>query len=62
MVRGRAKRTPNEHRTSLVRAGLVLQEQRGREIVSRVDYAAMSGLVAFLTSECRAGIDHEECG
>ena len=50
------------HLTSLVRAGLVLQEQRGREIVSRVDYAAMSGLMAFLTFECCAGIDHEECG
>ena len=50
------------HLTSLVQAGLIAQEQRGREIVSRVDYAAMSGLMAFLTSECCAGIDHEECG
>ena len=50
------------HLTFLVRAGLIVQEQRGREIVSRVDYAAMSGLMAFLTSECCAGIDHEECG
>ena len=50
------------HLTSLVQAGLIVQEQRGREIVSRVDYAAMSELMAFLTSECCAGIDHEECG
>ena len=49
------------HLTSLVRAGLIVQEQRGREIVSRVDYAAMSGLMAFLMSECCAGIDQEEC-
>ena len=50
------------HLTSLVRAGLVIQEQRGREIVSRVDYTAMGELMNFLTSECCTGIDQKEHG
>lgn len=44
------------HLTSLVRAGLVEQERRGREVVSRADYAAMDGLVEFLTAECCSGV------
>ncbi len=52
--------TLTHHLTSLVRAGLVVQEQRGREILSRVDYAAMCGLMDYLTSECCTGIEHKE--
>ncbi len=48
------------HLTVLVHAGLVVQEQRGREVISRVDYAAMGGLMDFLTSECCTGIEHKE--
>jgi DNA-binding transcriptional ArsR family regulator len=45
------------HLATLARSGLVLQERHGREIVSRVDYAAMRGLIGYLTEECCAGID-----
>lgn len=48
------------HLTSLVRAGLVDQERQGREVVSRADYAAMEGLVTFLTAECCAGVSLED--
>jgi len=44
------------HLASLTRAGLVIQERRGREVVSRADYDAMDGLVAYLTKECCLGV------
>lgn len=48
------------HLAALVRTGLVEQERQGREVVSRADYTAMDGLVAFLTAECCAGIELEQ--
>ncbi len=45
------------HLTALARSGLVIQERRGREIMSRVDYSAMHDLVGYLTEECCAGTD-----
>lgn len=44
------------HIGTLVDAGLVIQERRGREIVSRADYEAMNRTVSFLTSECCTGV------
>ncbi|MHA7876566.1 ArsR/SmtB family transcription factor [Roseivivax sp.] len=44
------------HLSTLVEAGLVAQEKRGREVVNRADYPAMTGLVDFLTAECCAGV------
>ncbi|MEK9662035.1 MAG: metalloregulator ArsR/SmtB family transcription factor [Alphaproteobacteria bacterium] len=44
------------HLGTLVDAGLVIQERRGREVVSRADYEAMNRTVSFLTSECCAGV------
>jgi DNA-binding transcriptional ArsR family regulator len=44
------------HLASLTRAGLVTQERRGREVVSRADYAAMRALVGYLTEECCSGV------
>ena len=44
------------HLASLTRAGLVIQERRGREIISRADYGAVEGLAAYLTEECCAGV------
>lgn len=44
------------HLSSLVNAGLILQEKQGREVLNRVDYLAMNNLVEFLTSECCAGV------
>ncbi len=43
------------HLAWLVRVGLVEQERHGRKVVSRADYAAMDGLVGFLTAECCEG-------
>ena len=48
------------HLASLVRAGLVEQDRKGREVLSRVDYDAMEALVTFLTAECCAGIGREK--
>jgi len=44
------------HLRTLVEASLVVQERRGREVVSRADYATMGETLAFLTAECCAGI------
>lgn len=44
------------HLGTLVDAGLVIQERRGREVMNRADYDAMRRTVAFLTSECCAGV------
>jgi len=44
------------HLGTLVDAGLVIQERQGRQIVNRIDYAAMTGTVSFLTAECCSGV------
>lgn len=44
------------HLGALARAGLVLQERRGREVVSRADYATMNALVGYLTDQCCQGV------
>ena len=40
------------HLDALRRAGLVTQEQRGREVRTRPDFALMNRLLTFLTAEC----------
>ena len=42
--------------STLVAAGLVLQDKQGREVLNRVDFLEMHRLVGFLTSECCAGV------
>jgi DNA-binding transcriptional ArsR family regulator len=44
------------HLATLARAGLVTQERRGREVISRADYPAMRALVAYLTEQCCTGV------
>lgn len=44
------------HLRTLVSAGLVAQERRGREVVNRADFAAMSAALGFLTDECCQGV------
>lgn len=51
-----AASTLAHHLKALVDAGLVIQERRGRQIVNRVDYAAMRRTVSFLTAECCVGV------
>lgn len=53
---GLAPSTLAHHLSTLVEAGLVLQDRQGREVFNRVDYPAMRRLVGFLTSECCAGV------
>lgn len=43
------------HLTQLTRAGLVLQQRRGRSIIYSSDYAAMNALVGFLMENCCRG-------
>lgn len=51
-----APSTLAHHLSTLVDAGLVLQERQGREVFNRVDYPAMRRVVGFLTSECCSGV------
>lgn len=53
---GLAPSTLAHHLSTLVDAGLVVQEKQGREVFSRVDYPAMYQILDFLTSECCSGI------
>lgn len=53
---GLAPSTLAHHLSSLVDAGLVLQDRRGREVFNRVDYPAMQRVLSFLTSECCTGV------
>ena len=43
------------HLQNLQRAGLVKQERLSRQVIYSADYAAMKGLVGFLTENCCAG-------
>jgi len=53
---GLAPSTLSHHLSSLVDAGLVLQNRRGREVFNHVDYPAMRRVLNFLTSECCQGL------
>jgi DNA-binding transcriptional ArsR family regulator len=53
---GLAPSTLAHHLSTLVDAGLVVQDRRGREVFNRVDYPAMRAVLGFLTSECCAGV------
>ena len=44
------------HLSTLVAAGLVIQERQGREVVNRADYDVMNRTVGFLTDQCCAGV------
>lgn len=43
------------HLQQLLRAGLVTQRRLGRQLIYAADYAAMNGLVAYLTENCCGG-------
>ena len=47
------------HLAQLSAAGLVTQRRLGRSIFYAADYAAMNGLIAYLTENCCAGADCE---
>ncbi len=43
------------HLSTLVQAGLIVQDRQGREVVSTADYTAMNDVVAYLTDQCCVG-------
>jgi len=45
------------HLKSLADAGLIFQQKRGREVVSVVNFKLMTGLLAYLTQACCAGVE-----
>lgn len=53
---GLAPSTLAHHLSTLVDAGLVVQEKQGREVFNRADYPAMRRVLHFLTAECCAGV------
>jgi ArsR family transcriptional regulator, arsenate/arsenite/antimonite-responsive transcriptional repressor len=53
---GQPLSTLAHHLRTLVSAGLVTQQRRGREIVNRVDFATMNAVMSFLTTECCKGV------
>ena len=44
------------HLKTLVEAGLVTQERRGRQIINSVNFDVMHQTVSFLTAECCTGV------
>ncbi|WP_296763518.1 metalloregulator ArsR/SmtB family transcription factor [Sediminimonas sp.] len=54
---GLAPSTLAHHLSTLVDAGLVVQEKQGREVFNKADYPAMQRVIGFLTSECCVGLD-----
>lgn len=44
--------THAHHLAALVRAGLVHQERRGREVFCRADFVAVRGLGEYLSDQC----------
>lgn len=59
---GLAPSTLAHHLSSLVDAGLVVQEKQGREVFNRVDFPAVRRVVGFLTSECCTGVTIQATG
>jgi len=53
---GLAPSTLAHHLSTLVDAGLVVQDKQGREVFNRVDFAAVRRVLGFLTSECCSGV------
>src|SRR5688572_19588342 len=43
------------HLAQLRNAGLILQERQHRSLIYRANYAAMNGLLGYLTENCCAG-------
>ena len=51
-----AASTLAHHLKTLVEAGLVVQEKRGREVLNRPDFKRIERTIVFLTEECCAGL------
>lgn len=51
-----APSTLAHHLSTLVDAGLGVQDKQGREVFNWVDFVAMQRVLGFLTSECCSGV------
>ena len=51
-----APSTLAHHLSTLVEADLVIQEKFGREVFNKADFAAVTRLAEFITSECCQGV------
>ncbi len=49
------------HLKELLQAGLVESESQGRNVCYRANFAAMTGLIEYLTHNCCAGSPSEQC-
>lgn len=49
--------TLSHHVTALVRAGLIQQTRRGREVVCTAAYERVTALAAYLTESCCEGLE-----
>jgi DNA-binding transcriptional ArsR family regulator len=58
-VTGVPASTLAHHLSTLAQARLVLQERRGREVISTANFQAMHALVAYLTDQCCEGVHLE---
>lgn len=45
------------HLSQMANAGLVTQRRQSRSIIYSADFAAMNGLMAYLTENCCGGLD-----
>lgn len=50
------------HLAALVRAGLVTQEKRGREVICAAEFRSIKGAAAYLTEACCAGFEDLDAG
>ena len=48
--------TFGHHLKAMVDAGLIRQSRQGRTLISKADYSAIQGLVAFLMEDCCRGV------
>lgn len=49
------------HLSALTRAGLVVQDRKGREVICRPAFPVMDAMLAYLTAECCADIGEGTC-
>lgn len=50
------------HLQQLLHAGLVTQRRVGRQLIYAADFAAMNGLIAYLTENCCGAATGAACG
>lgn len=57
---GLAPSSMSFHLAQLANAGLVTQRRESRSIIYSADYAAMNGLMAYLTENCCGGVSCDD--